>query len=78
MWNLSEFLQRTPTTPIASNGELARQIICWRAHLMKIVAVSYFDDSGTLLTASTDGSVRQVTRELGRCYRLPTYEKLAL
>lgn len=60
MWNLSEFLQRSPTSPIATSGELARQIISWRAHLLKIVAVSYVDDSAALITASADGSVRRV------------------
>nr|XP_039260589.1 WD repeat-containing protein 64-like [Styela clava] len=59
MWDVSEFLQKSNTgTSVQANTELVRQIISWRAHLMKIVSVVYGDEAGALITASTDGSVR--------------------
>lgn len=58
MWDVSELLERSPTTTAATNAELVHQVISWRAHLLKITSIAYVDSSAALLTASTDGSVR--------------------
>lgn len=66
MWDVSEFLERAPTSSAMSFAEMIKLTISWRAHLMKIVSMLYVDTSGTLITASNDGSVRLVAWKSSR------------
>lgn len=59
MWNVAEFLEGTTATVAAqSRAEMIKQVVCWRAHLMKIVSLVFVDNSRVVISASTDGSVR--------------------
>nr|CAB3267720.1 WD repeat-containing protein 64-like [Phallusia mammillata] len=59
VWDVSEFLERPQASAsIQARTELIKQIICWRAHLTKIVDLTFVNSSRVLITASTDGSVR--------------------
>ena len=59
VWNVSEFLEKSPSSaPLPSRAELIKQLVCWRAHLMKIVSLVFVDESRVLISASSDGSVR--------------------
>lgn len=57
LWDVSELLQNAENADTI-NPEWAKYLICWRAHSMKVVSLVYLDSSDTLITASTDGSVR--------------------
>ena len=59
-WDISELLE-SPIDTIPNQDaryELVKQLISWRAHLMKITAIAYVNESRILLTGSADGSVR--------------------
>ena len=57
-WDIGKFL-RNPET---EEPEAVKQIICWRAHLTKVVSLTYIDAHKAILSASTDGSARFVLR----------------
>lgn len=65
-WDVSELLESpTDTIPKDARYELVKQLISWRAHLMKITALAYVNESRILLTGSADGSVRYVQNGFG-------------
>ncbi|CAH1792147.1 unnamed protein product [Owenia fusiformis] len=54
MWDVGKFLE----APYTEDEELIKQTICWRGHLSKISALTYVDSTGSIVSSSTDGSVR--------------------
>ncbi|CAK8680345.1 unnamed protein product [Clavelina lepadiformis] len=59
VFDVSEFLEKAPASvALQARSELIKQLVCWRAHLMKVVSLSYVNSSRVLISASTDGSVR--------------------
>ncbi|XP_052272714.1 WD repeat-containing protein 64-like isoform X3 [Dreissena polymorpha] len=54
LWDIGKFLR----TPESEEQELIKQVVCWRAHLTKIVSLTYVDSVKAILSASTDGSAR--------------------
>jgi len=59
VWDVSEFLERSPAS-LGQQGrtELIKQVVCWRAHLAKVVALAFVNLTRVIISASTDGSVR--------------------
>ncbi|XP_041352298.1 WD repeat-containing protein 64-like isoform X2 [Gigantopelta aegis] len=54
MWDVKKFLE----SPEAEDAEPIKQLICWRAHLVRIVSLVYVDAHKSILSGSTDGSLR--------------------
>ncbi|XP_074662420.1 WD repeat-containing protein 64-like [Tubulanus polymorphus] len=54
LWDIGKFLE----DPNSEDPEAIKQLISWRAHLTKIVSLVYVDSKETIISASTDGSVR--------------------
>jgi len=54
LWDIGKFLRN----PESEEQELLKQVICWRAHLTKVVSLTYIDSVKAILSASTDGSAR--------------------
>ena len=54
LWNVSKFLE----DPLSDNKDLVKQMLCWRAHLTKIVSLAYIDSQQAIISGATDGSVR--------------------
>ena len=54
LWDVGKFLKN----PTSEEQDLVKQVICWRAHLTKIVSLTYVDSLKAILSGSTDGSAR--------------------
>ncbi|KAL4237521.1 WD repeat-containing protein 64 [Mactra antiquata] len=54
LWDIGKFLRN----PESEEQEVIKQVICWRAHLTKVVSLTYIDSVKAILSASTDGSAR--------------------
>ncbi|XP_053404636.1 WD repeat-containing protein 64-like isoform X4 [Mercenaria mercenaria] len=54
LWDIGKFLRN----PESEEQELVKQVICWRAHLTKVVSLHFIDSVKAILSASTDGSAR--------------------
>nr|KAG5712352.1 hypothetical protein BaRGS_023931 [Batillaria attramentaria] len=61
-WDVKAFME----DPGSSDPNVLKQVICWRAHLTRIVALEYIDSQKAILSASTDGSVRVWWGQKGR------------
>ena len=58
MWDVAKFLE----SPDSENKDLIKQMICWRAHLTKIIQLTYMDSHKAIISGSTDGSARYCNR----------------
>lgn len=54
LWSISKLLKN----PESTEQNAVKQLICWRAHLVKIVSLMYIDKLKAIFSGSTDGSVR--------------------
>lgn len=54
LWSISKLLKN----PESTEQNAIKQLICWRAHLVKIVSLMYIDKLKAIFSGSTDGSVR--------------------
>ncbi|XP_077997639.1 WD repeat-containing protein 64-like isoform X1 [Glandiceps talaboti] len=54
MWDVGHFLE----DPQSEEKGTLKQLLSWRAHLTKVVALTYIDRMRAIMSASTDGSVR--------------------
>lgn len=54
LWSIGKFL----ANPTSDDPSAIKQVISWRAHLVKIVSLVYINPLKTILSGSTDGSVR--------------------
>ncbi|ELT96575.1 hypothetical protein CAPTEDRAFT_219855 [Capitella teleta] len=54
LWDVGKFLEK----PTSENKDLVKQVICWRAHLAKVVELSYIESIKAIVSGSIDGSVR--------------------
>ncbi|KAK3093696.1 hypothetical protein FSP39_018996 [Pinctada imbricata] len=54
LWSIGKFLKN----PEASDQNSVKQMICWRAHLVKVVSLIYIESLKAIYSGSTDGSVR--------------------
>ena len=54
LWDVGKFLKN----PISEEQDLVKQVMCWRAHLTKVVSLTYVDSLKAILSGSTDGSAR--------------------
>ncbi|KAK2162660.1 hypothetical protein LSH36_94g03011 [Paralvinella palmiformis] len=62
VWDIGDFLK----TPKTDDIDLIKQVVCWRAHLTRIVQLEYILSQKAVLSGSTDGSVRIWCPEKGR------------
>ncbi|XP_052769281.1 WD repeat-containing protein 64-like isoform X3 [Mya arenaria] len=54
LWDIGKFLRN----PESEEADLVKQVVCWRAHLTKVVSLTFVDSVKGILSASTDGSAR--------------------
>ncbi|KAK3736912.1 hypothetical protein RRG08_000654 [Elysia crispata] len=54
MWDVRQFLE----DPQTEDPNCLKQIVCWRAHMSKIVSLVYVDVQKAIYSSSLDGSVR--------------------
>ncbi|KAL3874237.1 hypothetical protein ACJMK2_037280 [Sinanodonta woodiana] len=54
LWDIGKFLEN----PESEQEDLIKQVICWRAHLSRIVTLSYIDHLKCIVSGSLDGSAR--------------------
>ncbi|KAL8568266.1 hypothetical protein ACOMHN_040839 [Nucella lapillus] len=62
LWDCKAFMEDR-TSP---DADALKQVLCWRAHLTKVVSLQYVDSLKAILSASTDGSVRVWWGQRGR------------
>ena len=56
LWDVGKFLKN----PTSEEPDLVKQVMCWRAHLTKVVSLTYVDSLKAILSGSTDGSARYI------------------
>ncbi|XP_064601013.1 WD repeat-containing protein 64-like [Liolophura sinensis] len=54
LWDIAKFLE----DPESEEAELIKQLISWRAHLVRVVSLCYVDSMSSILSGSADGSTR--------------------
>ena len=54
LWDVSKFLEK----PESGSTALIKQMICWRAHLTKVIQLTSIDTLKAIISGSTDESVR--------------------
>ncbi|XP_021348111.1 WD repeat-containing protein 64-like isoform X3 [Mizuhopecten yessoensis] len=54
LWDVGKFLKN----PTSTDQALLKQVIYWRAHLMKVVSLEYINPYKAIVSGSSDGSVR--------------------
>ncbi|KAJ8309097.1 hypothetical protein KUTeg_013971 [Tegillarca granosa] len=54
LWNVAKFLKN----PKSEDMNSVKQMICWRAHLVKVISIVYVESTKSILSGSADGSVR--------------------
>ncbi|XP_071162911.1 WD repeat-containing protein 64-like isoform X2 [Mytilus edulis] len=54
LWSIGKFLR----DPQSNDPSAIKQVISWRAHLVKVVSLVYINSLKCILSGSTDGSVR--------------------
>ncbi|GFS05235.1 WD repeat-containing protein 64 [Elysia marginata] len=54
MWDVRQFLE----DPQTEDPNCLKQIVCWRAHMSKVVSLVYVDLQKAIYSSSLDGSVR--------------------
>ena len=59
LWEVGKFLKN----PCSEEQDLVKQVMCWRAHLTKVVSLTYVDSLKAILSGSTDGSARYAIKK---------------